>query len=148
MQRPPALGSAAGQRQRLAQHQPRRQGATPLVDLEPADHIEAARRGKRLGIAPAPERDGTAAGGVIGDLQAQVLAGLAHRLDGPQVGSRHEQVDSRVAEPARLEALQLPGQLDRDLAHRQHRIDAVAAAEVARLEVLLGVAAERLGEGL
>ena len=88
---------ALGPRHDVAQHEPRRERAAPVVDLEPADDVVARADVQRLGLAAAPPGDRAAVRRGVGDLQPQVLAALPHALHAHQLRAGHEQVDAGIA---------------------------------------------------
>ena len=123
----------------------RSDGAVPLVALEPEGHVVAPGLAQRGRVAPHPEPDGAAAEAAQLDRHADVLS-LAHRLDRGQRRGRCQQRHTRVPQPARLEAGQLVGQLQRQLGGSHHGVDVHGPAQVLPVQSRSRVLRQQLGE--
>ena len=137
-----------GPRNDVAHHEPRRECTAPVVDLEAADDVVTRARVQHLRLSAPPPGHGAAVRRGVGDLQPQVLAALAHALDPHELRSRDEQVDGGVAVTAGLEARELAGQVERDLADGDDGVDHRAAHGRALGQVLRRVRPQGGREGL
>ena len=94
-----------------------------------------------------PEPDRPAAEAAECDRHAQVAA-VTHPLDPVHRGRGSKQRHAGIAQPERLQARQLVGQLERGLGRRQHGVDALARLQVGLGQGVGGVGGKGVGEGL
>ena len=135
-----------GRVQHAAHDELRRDGAVPLVRLEPEDDVVAPHLAEPVELRA--ETEGDRAPGIasaVADAEAQVLA-VADRGQVAELAGRQEQRDARVREPERRQAAELLAEVERELPARDDRVDDRSRAQVVVRQRGVGVSREGLGE--